>query len=195
MKELNKELLLYLNSLLDNPIIEKIALLFADFPIFFLPIFLVIMWIYYTYKDKNIYKKINLLFIFYSCVIAVILNIVIKCFTNVERPETVIEWVWKLLLDHIPNASFPSDHSAVWIAFVVWLFFAWYKKTSTIFLIPVIIMLISRVILWVHWPTDILAWIIVWIISAFISFKILKNNKIIKKLNNLLLKIASYIKL
>jgi Ca2+/Na+ antiporter len=113
MQELNKELLIYLNSLLDYQIIERITLIFADIPIFFLPIFLVIAWLYYTFStkrhsknksDKNslshsnecqnqliVNKKKDLLFIFYSCVIAVVINLIIKNFVQIDRPETVLE--------------------------------------------------------------------------------------------------------
>jgi hypothetical protein len=69
MQEINQNLLIFLNSFMENNIVEKLAVIFADTPIFFLPIFLVTMWIYYTYKEKNIEKKENLLFIFYSAVI------------------------------------------------------------------------------------------------------------------------------
>jgi hypothetical protein len=91
MQEINKELLIYLNSLLQYPIIEKITFVFADIPIFFLPIFLVVVWLYYTYKNKNVNKKKDLLFIFYSCVIAITINLIIQHFVSIDRPETVLE--------------------------------------------------------------------------------------------------------
>jgi membrane-associated phospholipid phosphatase len=57
------------------------------------------------------------------------------------------------------------------------------------------LMSISRVILWVHWPFDIIVGIIIWIISAIISFKLLKWNKYINKFNNFILKISKIFKL
>jgi len=195
MQEINENILIYLNSLMENKIIENIALCFADTPIFFLPIFLVFMWIYYTYNKKNIDAKKNLLFIFYSAVIVIILNYIIKSFVDIERPETVLEWVGKLLLDHIPDASFPSDHAWVGIAFLTSLFLANYKKIWYFFIIPSILMIISRVIVGVHWPLDIFVWSIIWIISAFISFKILNKCKYINNLNDFIIKIMNYIKL
>jgi len=195
MQEINQNLLIYLNSLMNNKFIEKIALIFADTPIFFLPIFLVFMWVFYTYKQKNIDWKKKLLFIFYSCVIVIIINYVIKAFVDIERPETVLEGVWKLLLDHIPDASFPSDHAWVWLAFLTSLFLAWYKKIWLLFLAPAILMVVSRIIVWVHWPFDIVIWSIVWILSAFISFKILRNFIIFDKINNFIIKIMSFLKM
>ncbi len=195
MQEINENLLISMNSLMDYKIIEYIAVFFADTPIFFLPIFLVTMWIYHTYKSKNNDKKKDLLFIFYSAIIWIIFSYIIKSFVSIDRPETVLEWVWKLVLDHIPDASFPSDHATVSVAFLVSLFFAWYKKTWIVFIIPVILMNLSRITVWVHWPIDILMWTIIWWISSIISFKIVKNIKIIDKLNNLIIKLINYIKL
>jgi hypothetical protein len=80
LKDINKELLINLNSLMDYDFIQKLACNFADSPIFFIPIFLVSLWLYYTYKKnptviseihltKNLLEKENLLYIFYSVVI------------------------------------------------------------------------------------------------------------------------------
>lgn len=195
MQEINQNLLIYLNSLMDNKIIENIALCFADWPIFFLPIFLVFAWLYYTFKEKNINAKKDLLFIFYSCVIAIIINLIIQSFVHLERPETVLEWVGKLLLEHIPDASFPSDHAWVSMAFLTALFLANYKKIWYFFIIPVILMNLSRVIVWVHWPFDIVVWSIIWLVSAFISFKLLNKCKYVNNFNNLLLKLLNFIKM
>jgi len=172
---LNKEILIYLNSLWENTIIEKIVICFSDTPIFFLPIFLITVRVYYSIKKIN--KKESLLFIFYSTAIALIISLFIQQIFEVERPETVINWVWKLLLKHIPDASFPSDHATVSFAFLTWLFLANYKKTFYFFLPFVLLMWTSRIIAWVHWPLDILVWAIVWIFKAFKSLNFLKYYK------------------
>jgi undecaprenyl-diphosphatase len=121
--------------------------------------------------------------------------LIIKQFVSIDRPETVLEWVWKLLLKHIPDASFPSDHSAVSTAFLLSLFYTNYKKIWYLFLIFTILMCTSRIILWVHWPFDILAGILVWVLSAIISFKVLKWNKYVDIFNKFILKLANYLKL
>jgi membrane-associated phospholipid phosphatase len=203
MQEFNKEILIYFNSLLSCKIIEKITIIFSDIPIFLVPIFLVAAWLYYAFLSKYhsqvwkeiIQRKKDLLFIFYSCVIAISINLIIQHFIKIDRPETILKWVWKLLLKHVPDASFPSDHTAISIAFLTSMFFAGYKKIWLTLIIPIILMLISRVILWVHWPFDILSWIIVGIVSVIISFKILKKLKLIQKLNDFLVKVASLIRL
>lgn len=195
LQEINKEILIYLNSLSNNIIIEKIVNIFIDLPIFFIPVFLIIYWIYYTYKEKNNTKKEDLLLIFYWIVMSLLISLLIQKIVHIERPETVINWVWKLLLKHLPDASFPSDHATVSFAFITGLFLANYKKVWLIFLPFVITMVISRIIAWVHWPFDILVWTIIWIIWAFISFKFLSKKNIVKKLNLFIIKVMWYIKL
>jgi hypothetical protein len=67
---INVSVLNYLNSFANNEIIKQIIYIFADAPIFFLPVFLITYWIYYTYKKEisesdKFEKKSNLLFITY----------------------------------------------------------------------------------------------------------------------------------
>jgi len=68
MQEINKELLVWLNGLLDYPIIENIVSIMADGPIFLLPLFLLFGWFFYTAK-KQTDNKIKLLHIFYATVL------------------------------------------------------------------------------------------------------------------------------
>lgn len=195
MQEINKQILIYLNSLLDYNFIENFVLIFADGPIFFIPLFLIFFWLYFTYAKKKVEEKKKLLYIFYACFIAIVINLIIQKIFHFDRPETAIEWTGKLILSHIPDASFPSDHAAVSIAFLTALFLANYKKIAFIFLVFAIFMNISRVIAWVHWPFDIVVWALVGIIWAFISFKVINNFKITQKINDLLIKVAWYFKL
>lgn len=196
LQDINENLLLYLNSFLEYTMIEKATLFFADGPIFFLPVFLVWAWIYTCYKkEKTQEKKIVLLSIFYSTIIGICISLLIQQVAFFERPETVIEWVWKLILKHIPDASFPSDHATVSVAFLAGLFWGWYKKIAFVFLPFVILMNLSRVIVWVHWPFDIVVWTLVGIFWAWIAFRVLQESKLVKIVNQFIIKTLSYIKL
>jgi membrane-associated phospholipid phosphatase len=193
-------------------------LFFADIPIFFLPIFLLWTWIYYTYKknifspaterylenregeyieniEKRYIKKEKLLYIFYSIALWLLISLIIQQIIHVDRPEEAIKWVWKLLLNHIPDASFPSDHATISVSFLTSLFLVGYKKTWLIYTFFVVTMLLSRVILWVHWPFDIIVWTLVWIFASFITFKYIYNIVFIKNFNQFIIKMMKYIKL
>ncbi len=191
--DINIPLLWYLNSFTENETISTIVYTMADIPIFILPVFLLWYWFYFHSK-KDIDGKKKLLFIFYSAVLAIVFSSIIQFFVNIDRPENSLEWAGKLILEHIPDASFPSDHASVGIAFVMSLFLFWFSKIWFITLPLFIIMLLSRIAWGIHWPLDIVAWSIVWIISSFLIYKS-QNLTIFKKVNHFILKIASYFKL
>lgn len=206
LQEINKELLIALNSLTKYDFIQRTVLFFVDSPIFFLPIFFLSLWLYYSYKKsnlvvseilptRNLLEKENLLYIFYSIVIWLLISLTIQHFVHIERPEVALKWVWMLLLKHIPDASFPSDHATVSVAFLSGLFFAWYKKTGLYYAPFVILMLLSRVIVWVHWPFDIIGGAFIWFFSSYITFKYVTKMKIVNMLNQFIIKLMWYIKM
>ncbi len=195
MIELNITLFQFFNNLSGNTFIAIFSPILADLPIFFLPLFLTSMWIYFTYKKSNNGNKSTLLFIFYSTLLAIGISLIIQQFVDIDRPETAISWAGKLLLDHIPDASFPSDHASVSVAFLSALYLANYRKVFWTFLPWVILMNLSRIISGVHWPMDILAGTVVGIVWATISMKYLKRNKFASQLNLFIIHILSYIKL
>lgn len=112
MWDKNVALFTVFNDMSTHPFISKISPLLADGPIFFLPIFLVSMWLWYTYKKETLLKN-NLLYLFYAAALAHFTSLFIQMFVHFERPETAISSSGKLLLEHIPDASFPSDHASV----------------------------------------------------------------------------------
>jgi len=195
MQNINEWLLKWLNGFAEYEIMGPLVFLFADLPIFFLPIFLLGMWIFYTYKQKNIDKKQDLLFIFYATILGIIISLIIQQFVAIDRPEAYLETTGKLLLSHVPDASFPSDHATVSVAFLSALFLAYYKRVGLCFLPFVIIMNLCRVIAGVHWPFDIVAGTIVGIFSAIVMFKYISKIKLVKTFNMWIIKLMWYLKL
>jgi len=179
---------LILNKLVLLNHLEIFIWIFSDLPIFFLPIFLILFWLYYNIKKIN--KKDTLLYVFYASTLWIIINIIIQQFFKVQRPETFI----KPILKHVPDNSFPSDHAAISFAFLIALYLFWYKKTFWIFLPFVLIMWLSRIAWWLHWFFDILVWAFVWILTAFFIYKI-HNHKYIQNLNKIIIKLAWFLKL
>lgn len=188
LQNINKEILVSLNSLTEIKFIADIVYVFADVPVFLIPLFLAWYWIY---KRNDSQEKKKLLLTFYSVIFAVLINIIIQQFVHLERPETALSGASKMILNHIPDASFPSDHAAVSIAFLTSIFLFWFVRIFLIFLPLFIIMNLSRIIWWVHWPFDILVWSIIWIISAFIIYK-WKDFIIFEKINSFVFRVAKF---
>lgn len=195
MQSINENLLAWLNGFAWNETMAKFIYFFSDFPIFFLPIFLVSARIYHTYKTKDTEKRFDLMFIFYSAILGIVISFIVKQFFDFDRPESYLQATGHLILSHVPDASFPSDHATVSVAFLTSLFLANYKKIWLIFLPFVIIMNISRVAAWVHWPFDIAAGIIVWIFASYITFTYIGKIKLVKQFNLCIIKLLRYIKL
>lgn len=133
MQEFHMKIFQSFQDLNALPIIEKSVVYVADLPIFFLPVFLVSLWIYYTYSDffskgEKQEKKQELICIFYACVFVLILSYTIKFFVDIPRPETALSEAQNLLLHKLPESSFPSDHASISVAFLSALFFTHYRK-------------------------------------------------------------------
>lgn len=211
LQEINLSLLNYLHSFSQYNFIENIVLIFVDGPIFILPLMLVFYWLKYSgvfnflekkywlffdnTSEVSIEKKKWLILIFLWTIVALITSLIIQQFVNIDRPEQHLEAGWKLLLDHLPDASFPSDHATVSMAFWMWLILTGYKRWAQILLIPFLLMNISRVVAWVHWPFDILVWTIVWLWMSYITYRHIAELKVVKKSILWIINILKYIKL
>ncbi len=192
-REINIPGLEFFNSFTENEILANLIFYMADMPIFIIPLFLVGAWIYYNFK-KDPQQKQHLLFIFYSMCLAILVSIFIQQFVSIDRPETSIENANRLILEHIPDASFPSDHASVALWFLAGLWLFGFRKFAIIITPFFIFMLLSRIAGWLHWPFDIIVGSLVWIWSAFCIYKS-QNMYILKKTNQCILKIAWYFKL
>ena len=170
-----QKLLLMLNGYVrQHQFLMKIIPIMADVFVFSYPIYLVAIYLWGLFK-KNQEYNIWALYIFFSAVFAIMINLVIQHFVFKLRPEQLVLTKSELIFQHVPDRPFPSDHaslsSAIAMATLLW----WFKTGSRFFIISWIIfwifsaiMCIARVAAGVHWPTDILAGLIVWIFIASI---------------------------
>jgi hypothetical protein len=90
IQQWNEQGLIFLNNLASTEKLQMIFGIIADAPIFFLPIFLISMWMYYVIKN-NIEQKKALLLLFYSTVLALCINIIIQNLVHFDRPESVLQ--------------------------------------------------------------------------------------------------------
>ena len=161
----------------EYEMISSLAPIFADIFVILYPIFLVSIYIYAMIAKKPLLKQ-GSLYIFFATLIAVLINIWVQLFFYKERPIVAlnqIEVEETLLHEILPTSSFPSDHAVVSMAFAMatllwWLynkrkFFTW---SWIFFIIVSLIMTLCRIFTLVHWPSDILAWLVLWVLIPLI---------------------------
>lgn len=151
----------------------NLAPTFADVFVIAYPIFLVALYVYAILKKKNSIKQ-GCLYIFLATFIAVLINIWIQCFFYKERPIVVLNQVEveeTLLHEILPTSSFPSDHAVVSMAFAMATLLRWiYNKrkiftwSGLLFIIISLVMTACRILTLVHWPSDIVAGLWLWIL-------------------------------
>ena len=186
MNKLNIKMFYGINNLAgENLIFDKFMIVIAKYLLFVFILFLLFLWL----KKKE--KRNFVLYSGYSAVTGIFLNFMIRLFYFHPRP--FMENNGKILINHSPETSFPSDHTTFMlsIAFI----FLYFKKTRKIGIFLSILGIIggiARVYCGVHYPFDILGSILVAGVSSCIIF--LSRGKL-KLLNKFFLNLSSRIRI
>ena len=153
-------------SLSSNYIFAKLAL-FVSYPLTYGIISLLLIWAIFISKRK----MFNFSLFFMSGLFSWILSNIIKNILRLNRPfiDLHITPLYKEV-----GFSFPSEHMAVFTAIAVCMFFI-NKKAGYIFSFIAILVGLSRVIIGVHYPVDILGGAIVGLIMSLIFIEIFKK--------------------
>ena len=101
-------------------------------------------------------------------------NVVLKNLVARTRPYDVNTGI-QLLVAKLHDYSFPSGHTAASFASVAALYFAGEKKLWKPVLVAACLIAVSRLYLYVHYPTDVLGGMVVGLVSGYLGYrKVLK---------------------
>jgi len=146
---MNEKIFHYLNNLaLQNELFDTIVIFITGW---------LIWWMFFGVILLLIFKKITpkqfLKIIFYPLILWGITKI-IKYFYYSPRPFLELENIKKLII-HGTNDSMPSGHTVLATALAT-ITYLYNKNTGILFLVFAILIGLSRIIVGVHWPFDIL---------------------------------------
>ena len=180
---IDRAVLSSLNNFLSQHSIPFLEKFFSEYLIYLLPLILIILW-FVSAKSKKVALRA-----FLAAILAwPILANLIGHLVNRARPFESAGV--KELVFHRPDYSFPSDHAAAIfaIAFSFWL--SGNKKLGWFVFIIGILISIFRVAAGIHWPSDILAGVVVGLVAAYL---INLFDKPLDIIYNFILKIARYL--
>jgi undecaprenyl-diphosphatase len=110
--------------------------------------------------------------------IALAINVLIGMVFYRDRPFVAHHVNW--LIPHAKNASFPSDHAtaAFVIATAIWI---WRKRDGWIWLVLAGMISVSRVWTGVHYPSDVIAGMLIGVGTAFLAHFYSKKLKVVER--------------
>jgi len=163
---MNNEIFYTIHSLSQITVWAKFSY-FLSYPFTYIIIFLILIWaIFFSQR-----KMFNFSLIFLSGIFSWIVANILKNIFKINRPFVDLN-----IISLYPDIgfSFPSEHMAVFVSLAVALYFI-NKKAGIIFFIIAILIGLSRIVVGVHYPLDILGGLFVGFLIGIIFIKIFKK--------------------
>lgn len=153
-------------------IIDALIIFFANYLQYLLIIFFLLFLLFSFYSKR---KKIRIFFvtIISSIVARLGATEIIRFFYHRPRPFLIYN-VHQLISENRP--SFPSGHATFFFAMATAIYF-YNKKWGVGFFIASIVMNVSRIMAGVHYPSDVIAGMIIGIIIAWFTFYLVERKE------------------
>lgn len=154
----------------QNALFDTVAAKFTDFaPLIF---FLLFAW-YFFRPGATVRMRRTVLLAGLSGVVALALVFVITLFVYRERPFMVLPAdQLHMVIQHAADSSFPSDHATGSAAFAVGMWFAPDRGARWIFGLVAVLVGLSRLVVGVHWPSDVLGSFLLGGLTAGLIFRL-----------------------
>jgi undecaprenyl-diphosphatase len=153
-----------------NHLLDATMVFFAKDALEIYAVLFVIAW--FALPKKDIHNRHALVMAGLSGILALIINVVISHIWFRPRPFTVFQkGTYTELVAHSADASFPSDHAAGSFGFAAGSWGRQRKLISYLFTIIAVIVMVARVFVGVHYPTDVIGGMIVGIIASKIVWR------------------------
>ncbi len=161
---MNQDIFHFFNNFaFQNELLDTLIIFFADWLIWWLVFIVIALFFLKKISFKSILR------IFATAFLAWLVSKIIKHFYYSPRPFILLEDV-KTLFTHGLNDSFPSGHTTFTSALAVATCFYASHKIGFWFFLGAILIGLSRIVVGIHWPFDILGGLILGILVATILF-------------------------
>lgn len=163
---MNNEIFYAMYNLSQFPIWAKLSL-FLSYPFTYILLFLLIIWtIFFSGR-----KMFNFSLLFLSGIFSWLFANLLKNILEINRPFVELGIV---PLHFESGFSFPSEHMTVFTAIAVAMFLI-NKKAGVIFLLIAILIGLSRVVVGVHYPLDVLGGLFLGGLVGLLFIKLFKK--------------------
>ncbi|AGB04906.1 PAP2 superfamily protein [Aciduliprofundum sp. MAR08-339] len=153
-----------INSLAGkNPYLDAFMILFAQYMIFIVPIYLI-----YLFFRKNGEDRKFAVFVFISIVLSLGVSMTISHFYYHPRPFAM--GLGTTLISHSTDSSFPSDHTTLIFSFALPFLYLKRYREGAVFLTISVLIGYARIFCGVHFPFDIIGGFLVALAVSYILF-------------------------
>ena len=141
-----------------------------------------ILWLAFIiiFLSTKEYKRVGKVMVIAFILNVIIVNILLKNFFDRSRPFELVD-NFDLLIPPLKDGSFPSGHSSHAFTFFAIILFMTKSKSLKIFTgILAFLIAFSRLYLYVHFPTDVLAGSLIGFLLGILAIKIYDNRNVRK---------------